>query len=226
MTCAAKLLAYCVAEDHGYPLPTTGVRGAPVRTMIAQSLACVYSPLIPPQEFGREDALSFHSVLKMIFDRQAIIPFRFPTLLQNEVDLQAHLSQKAVVYTHDLKRLRDLVQMELRFTVDKVRSKGATSGTEYLQSKQQRSRTLQSSSQRARAALGELLVEWKERPTDQGLRCYALVKRADSAAVNQRVEAAQIAGAATVLFSGPWPATEFLHDEASKSDSGGDGSRD
>ena len=212
MTCAAKLLAYCVIEDLGCPLPATGVRGAPVREMAADSLICVYSPLIPPQEFDREDALGFHSVLKTIFERQAIIPFRFPTLLQNEVDLQAHLSNKAAEYSDDLKRLRDLVQVELRFTADKGKPKDATSGTEYLRNKQQLSRALQAISLEARAALGDLVVDWKVRPSDQGLRCYALVKRADSGAVRQRVEDTRIAGPATVLFSGPWPATEFFHE--------------
>ena len=180
--------------------------------MTADSLSCAYSPLIPPQEFDREDALSFHSVVKTAFERQAIIPFRFPTLLQNEADLQAQLREKSIAYVDDLKRLRDLVQVELRFAVDHARPKTAKSGTEYLQNKQQFSRALRSASQEARAALGDLVVEWKERPTDQGLRCYALVKRADNGAVRQRVEGTRIAGPAKVLFSGPWPATEFLHD--------------
>jgi gas vesicle protein GvpL/GvpF len=212
VTCAAKLLAYCVVQDPGPPLPATGVRGAPIRTVTMGTLCCVYSPLIPPQEFSREDALSFHSVLKTAFEHASIIPFRFPTIIQNEEELRTHLREKSPIYLKDLKRLRDLVQMELRFTADQATSKAAKTGTEYLQNKQQLSRKLQSSSQEARAVLGDLVVEWKERPTDQGLRCYALIKRKDIATARASVEAARFNGPATIMLSGPWPATEFLHE--------------
>ena len=211
MTCAAKLLAYCVAEDAAISLPATGVRGAPVRVANIGGISCVYSPLVPPQEFDRDDALRFHSVLKVPFEQQAIIPFRFPTLLQNEADLQAHMREKSALYREDLKKLRDSVQMELRITANQTQLK-PNSGTEYLRSKQELSRTLQSAAGVARVALGDLVAEWKERPSDQGLRCYALLKRADIATARQRVEAAPISASATMILSGPWPATEFLHE--------------
>ena len=211
MTCAAKLLAYCVT-DAPAALPATGVRGSPVRTMILESLNCIYSPLIPPQEFDRDDALKFHSVLNSVFAQHAVIPFRFPTLLQNEADLQNHLREKQTTYLQDLQRLVGLVQMEVRFQSDQEKSKPARSGTEYLQSKQATSRGLESLAQQARAAVGDMVVDWKERLTDQGLRCYALVKRQQVADFKQRLQATKLASPKPAIVSGPWPATEFLHD--------------
>jgi hypothetical protein len=211
VTCAAKLLAYCVT-DAPARLPEIGVRGAPVRTMILESLSCIYSPLIPPQEFDRDDALKFHSVLNAAFENHAVIPFRFPTLLQNEADLQDHLREKHQTYLQDLRRLADLVQMEIRFAPNKEKPKSSQSGTEYLQSKQAIVRALESLTQQARAALGDTVLEWKERSTDQGLRCYALVKREQVADFKQRLQATKFAAPKPAIVSGPWPATEFLHD--------------
>jgi hypothetical protein len=208
MSCAIKLLAYCVISSQDQ-VATEGVRGAPVRSMNFETLRCIYSPLIPPQEFNQDDALRFHTVLNAVFQQQAIIPFRFPTLLQNETDLRAHLHEKFSVYSADLQRLADMVQMELRIAVKEERA-AAKSGTEYLRSKQQQARSLQSLSQAAQALVESLVVQWKERPTDQGLRCYALVKRAEVPAFRQKLTGAEFSGSTKVLISGPWPATEFL----------------
>jgi hypothetical protein len=179
--------------------------------MSVDALWCAYSPLVPPQEFSREDALSFHSVLKAAFEQQGIIPFRFPTLLQNETDLRSHLREKYAVYLADLERLKDTVQMELRIST-KPEVASAPTGTEYLRSKQQQSRTLQADSQKARTALGDLVLEWKERPAEQSLRCYALVRRSDLPGFRQRLASVQPGGSSAFFVSGPWPATEFLHD--------------
>jgi hypothetical protein len=211
VTCAAKLLAYCVT-DAAATVPATGVRGAPVRTINMESLNCIYSPLIPPQEFDSDDALKFHSVLNSAFEQYAIIPFRFPTLLQNETDLQNHLREKQARYLEDLRQLADLVQMEIRFRLEEKKSNSPRSGTEYLQNKQAISGELQSLAQQARAALGDMVVDWKERPTDQGLRCYALIKRQQVSDLRQRLQATRFATPKPAIVSGPWPATEFLHD--------------
>ena len=66
--------------------------------------------------------------------------------------------------------------------------------------------------QQARAELGDMVVDWKERPTDQGLRCYALIKRQQVSDFQQRMQATKLASPKPAIVSGPWPATEFLHD--------------
>jgi len=211
VSCATKLLAYCVTLDSEPTIPATGVIGAPVRTLQFQNLTCIYSPLIPPQEFSQEDVLRFYAVLKSVFDQQAVIPFRFPTILQNETDLQGHLRAKYDAYSSDLQRLKDAVQMELRITT-KPEPVSGPSGTDYLRAKQQSLRTLEAVSQQAKGELSDFILEWKERPTESGLRCYALVRRSEVAKVRRRLDESNVAGSAKLLLSGPWPATEFLHD--------------
>jgi hypothetical protein len=211
MSCAIKLLAYYVIQNPKYQPGVEGVRGAPVQSLNVDSLTCVYSPLIPPQQFERDDAIRFHAVLNAAFQQQAIIPFRFPTILQNEVDLQSHLREKLSVYSSDLQRLADMVQMELRMNLKQEPASGK-SGTDYLRAKQQRSQSLQSSSQAARALLESLVNDWRERPTDHGLRCYALVRRIDVEAFRQKLTATEGSGSSRTIVSGPWPATEFFHE--------------
>jgi len=71
VSCAIKLLAYCVTHDSAPRSRSTGVGGAPVQAMNVDTLWCTYSPLIlPPQEFSREDALTFHSVLKAALSKK------------------------------------------------------------------------------------------------------------------------------------------------------------
>lgn len=210
MSCSIKVLAYCVTHNAMPRLPATGVRGAPVHTINEDTLWCAYSPLIPPQEFTREDALSFHPVLKAAFNQQSIIPFRFPTILQNEAELREHLRTKRDFYSGELERLKDAVQMEVRIA-GKHEVASASTGTEYLLSKQQHGRALQADVEKARAALGDLVLQWKERPADQGLRCYALIKRDAVASFRQILETA-FSSPSAIFMSGPWPATEFLHE--------------
>ena len=211
MSCAVKLLAYYVVQNPKYQPGVEGIRGAPVRSLNIDSLTCVYSPLVPPQQFERDDALRFHAVVNAAFQQQAIIPFRFPTILQNELDLQNHLREKLSVYSGDLQRMADMVQMELRVTAPQE-SAAAKSGTQYLRAKQQRSQSLQSTLQAARARLESLVADWKERPTDQGLRCYALVRRTDIEAFRQKLTDTVYTGSNSMIVSGPWPATEFMHE--------------
>ena len=210
MSCAIKLLAYYVVQNPKYQPSVEGVRGAPVLSVNVDGLTCVYSSLIPPQEFERDDALRFHALLDAAFQQQAIIPFRFPTILQNEIDLQNHLREKVSVYSADLHRLADMVQMELRINT-KPESTSPKSGTDYLQSKLQEQQAVHSASKAARALVEPLVEEWKERPTDRGLRCYALVRRTNIEAFRQKFTQ-EFGGPVPPRVSGPWPATEFLHE--------------
>jgi hypothetical protein len=121
------------------------------------------------------------------------------------------LRAKYDFYSLELARLKDAVQMELRISgTSEVAT--APTGTEYLRSKQEQSRTLQADSEKARTALGDLVLEWKERPADKGVRCYALVRRSDVANFRQKLASAQLGASSAIFSSGPWPATEFLHD--------------
>src|SRR4051812_19555345 len=136
------LLAYCVLESAKIPVEILGIDDQPVRSVAAQNLVALYSAFPNSRSLTQEDALRFHAVLKSVFEKQAIIPFRFPTFLDGEVAFRDHLDEKHSQYAADLARLRDFVQMELRISSAQQEIPRA-SGKQYLDAKLQQARALQ-----------------------------------------------------------------------------------
>lgn len=211
MTPPGKLLAYCVFESSENSFQAAGVDDQPVRRLDFQDLVALYSDFSSGRGLNQEDALRFHSVLKSVFDKQGIIPFRFPTFLDSEAALRDVLRENYARYLADLSRLRDFVQMELRISLEQQKENRA-SGKDYLESKREHARILQRALQAVRDSAGELISGLKDRPGDQGIRIYALTKRAEVALFRERIHGMNLPAALRILVSGPWPPTEFLHE--------------
>jgi hypothetical protein len=145
-----------------------------------------------------------------IFAQAAVIPFRFPTTLESEQELRTFLAAGAAGYLEALARLRDLIQMELRISVAPAASSSPSSGREYLQAREARARALADGAAAARAASRQLLQDWRARESRSGLRCYALVRRANVGEFEDLMRALVPPQGVTMVVSGPWPATEFL----------------
>jgi hypothetical protein len=210
VTSASKLLLYCVAERSPLETDTPGLDDKPVQRLDFQDIFILSSSFPIARTLSQDDALRFHAVLRSVFDHQAIIPFRFPTLMEG-AELRSHLRENHAKYSADLARLRDFVQMELRLSGQSEES-AAKSGKEYLEGRLQRSRRLREAAQAIREVTSDLVSECKEQATDQGLRLFALTRRKDISAFRERIHKTKLSEALTILVSGPWPATEFLHD--------------
>jgi gas vesicle protein GvpL/GvpF len=211
MTSPGALLAYCVLESAKFPVNIPGVDDQPVRTIGAHNLVALYSAFPNSRKLNQEDALRFHAVLKSVFDKLAIIPFRFPTFLDDEAALRNHLEAKNSQYAADLARLRDFVQMELRVSTSNQETPRA-SGKQYLEAKVEQARALQEAVGAIRESAGDLISHHKERATEQGIRLFVLTKRSDIAVFREQVQSIRSPAALRILVSGPWPATEFLHE--------------
>jgi hypothetical protein len=211
MTSPGALLAYCVLKSARIPVDILGVDDQPVRTIAVQNLVALYSAFPNSRSLTQEDALRFHAVLKSVFDTQAIIPFRFPTFLDDEAALRNHLEAKDSQYAADLARLRDFVQMELRIS-NSQQEVSRASGKQYLEAKLEQARGLQEAVGAIRDSAGDVISDSKERATEQGIRLFALTKRSDIAVFRERVQSITTPPALRILISGPWPATEFLHE--------------
>jgi hypothetical protein len=57
-----------------------------------------------------------------------------------------------------------------------------------------------------------LSPDTKERQTDQNVRLFFLTKRPNAAAFRERILKSPPSSGFTIAVSGPWPATEFLHE--------------
>jgi Gas vesicle synthesis protein GvpL/GvpF len=210
------LLAYCIMEASAtIEMPASGVAAAKVEELQEFGLRCCFSRFESREHLSRipavESAYGFHQVLQALFRQAAIIPFRFPTLLENVDELRQHLREHAPQYIEALSRLRHMAQMEIHIGANQAAEKASqpASGREYLQQRQARAAELKATAEKLNQATRSWVVEWRERQTDGGMRCYALLPRDAVASFQQAAQALSQSLPGTRL-SGPWPPAEFL----------------
>ena len=208
------LLVYCISETEAPP-PKDGVRGrAVVREAIA-GMQCYFTEFPAGlAKLTKEDALAFHHVITAIFARVAVIPFRFPTMLEGKGELEVYLETEGHDLLESLQRLREFVQMELRLTVGEANAATAGSGKEYLERRKHSHDDLLDLSDSVHELLEEDVRGWHTREYQNGLRCYALVARDHIAEFKHKCERLKLEGGVKSAVSGPWPPSEFLHDAA------------
>ena len=212
------LLAYCIAEvEEAAGVATTFAEG--LQSKDIDGLRVFFSPYeareIPTAEIEKR-ALEFHRQVKAIFTTMGVIPFRFPTLIEDEAKLQEHIEENAARYRTGLKRTQGMVQMDVRVGVtepEPAQSPASRSGAEYLKEKADSARKLESAITAVREAAADVVVEWKRRQEKQGLRGFLLVPRDKVEAFKQRASSARLGPGLRVMVSGPWPATEFLEEQ-------------
>ena len=212
------LLAYCVNEAKlTVTVPPIGVGGEAITTIVDGGLRCFVSMFTAAPSGTKsmqESVLSFHGVLQHIFSQSAIIPFRYPTTVEDEAALVAFLNEHASDYEESLIRLRDKVQMEIRASW-KAESRPtlpagqAQSGAEYLRAKQAQHSKFAALSAGLRTQAQCWIADWQERPSADGLRMFALVRRSEVAEFKRALDV-PVNPDFLVRVSGPWPATEFL----------------
>jgi hypothetical protein len=218
------ILAYCIVDPNArLDISQTGVAGSAVESIQRAGLQCVLSRLDSDRVAGlsgRDAVLSFHRVLQDIFRQTAIIPFRFPTTIQEEPELLRFLDEHADGYRESLTRIRDLVQMEIRIAwtpTDHHISVHSATGTDYLRLKQQRQARLTTVAESLRSAVNLLLTDWRERGSRDGSRLFALIDRSAVNRFQDQLAALKIDPEILVRVSGPWPATEFIQGDNGRS---------
>jgi len=213
------LLPYCVAETDAPGLKDlkvpAGFRGAAVETAEHAGLRCFVSEVgEPPEKFTREDALAFHRVVRAVFSHAAVIPFRFPTFIPNEDELDAFLDPHAAEFREELQRLREFVQMEVHLNLPQAAAEAkkppeGQSGADYLHERAEERAAMTKDIERAKAAVGEAAHGWRLRETGHGWRAVALVARADVEEFRARAEKIH-EPKYKIVITGPWPAVEFM----------------
>lgn len=187
------------------------MRQEAVLELTYNGLRCFYSVFTKRLErFNQEDALRFYATVQAVFEQVAVIPFRFPTVLESEEQLKKFLNEKALDYAAALNKLRDMVQMELRISPAESTAVPSTSGADYMAQRLKHKRSLESAADEARAAVPGICVNWLQQETREGLRCYALVTRGNVPQFEQRMTSLDTGNEVRMLVTGPWPATEFI----------------
>jgi hypothetical protein len=209
------VLVYCIAEQQSrLDLPSEGVDGAPVHAVDIDPLRCFVSALGArmPYDPVPEMVKQFNRVLQRIFSQTAIIPFRFPTIIETEDVLRQFVEPRAAEYVNALHRLRNKVQLDVRITLapSGAPEGPAQSGKSYLQERQARYGEVQSTLERFRSASGSLAESWVERDTPAGIRGFALVDRSSLDAFLDRIAGVLTPAGVSARVTGPWPPSEFV----------------
>lgn len=202
------------AELQVAPSPH-GVQGATVEQICDSGLCCFFSQierLASEPAAVKASALQFHHVVSSVFTHAAVIPFRFPTLVADANELTSHLREHAAEYRHALGRLYGMVQMEVRISVT-APDANRESGAQYLRSRQGRHAQLREAASNVRNATQSAVGDWRERETNQGWRCYALVARSQLAKFQEVIRSVEAPDGLQITVTGPWPATEFIKAE-------------
>jgi len=206
------LLVYCITESETQP-PAEGVRGRPVEREPIAGMQCYFSQFPEPlTKLTKEDALAFHHVITAIFARTAVIPFRFPTMLEGKGELEVYMETEGHDLLESLQRLREFVQMEVRLTMGDAHPGSPASGTEYLEDRRQAREDLLLLSDSVHDLLEDDVRSWHTREFQHGLRCYALVPRHRVAEFRHKCQRLKLEGGVKAAVSGPWPPSEFLHE--------------
>jgi hypothetical protein len=211
-----SVLVYCVAEASA-PLPSTGtgVRGLPVVRVAHSGLAVFISRDSSSDAWtrplARESVLEFHQVLRQLFLAVSILPFRFPTILSGDQELEAHMESASERYKHLLEKYRTSVQMEvLVHALDKPDALATASGTEYLRTRRSQRKEWNQIVDGLESVAGSAVIEWRVRSLPQGVCWFARLERHSVDQFNAAMKTWKLPAGHVARVSGPWPVTEFF----------------
>lgn len=213
-----QYLLYCITrDDKSIEVLGSGVAGFSVEQLASSDLRCFFSRVENCKDLEgktRETALQFHRSIQHIFQQTQVIPFRFPTLVDDSSHISNYLQQNAQKYASSLIRLRNMVQMEIRIEhrsaiVHDVTT-GGRSGAEYLRSRQARQNRLSELAEIFQKAAAAITTEWRVRSSADKIRCFVLIDRSLISQFEQMLARVGVSGDVAVRVTGPWPPTEFI----------------
>ncbi len=209
------LLLYCVAAASSHVEPAIkGVADLAIRHREASCLCAFYSSSETADPWLRlplhDAALQFHRVLMQFFRSAIIVPFRFPTVLEDEQSLLEHLEAHAVEYNAFLGKFANKVQMDIRVTAAEPDNSDQATGGGFLREKQKRQHALDRAGAELQTHSKKTTEGWIRHDTKDGFRAFAVVDRSRVAAFKQEIAAAQVPEGLRVRISGPWPVSAFL----------------
>ena len=163
----------------------------------------------------RDSATQFNFVLNNLFRQCAIVPLRFPTLVENAAALVQEIELRAGEFSSCLQRFRGKAQMDVKVIANPSRTPDS-SGAEYLQARQQRQHELKSFGVEMQAVCRSIVEQWRRRPIANGIRFSALLNRGSVEDFRKALAQMVLPPNLAARVSGPWPVAEFL--EAANAD--------
>jgi hypothetical protein len=207
------VLLYCISKrDAAIPTSLTGVAGSPVvREEIGRLAAFISrspdSGTWLKQEV-RTSAGQFHAVLKQVFRSVAIIPFRFPTIFDDDAQLNQQLGERSQEYESLLTKFSGVVQMEI--SISGTRKREQVSGSEYLRNARESSRTAETCAENIKKLVSPIVHDWRNSSSGYSIRLFALIDRQQVTGFESKMAHITVPTGLQVRVSGPWPVAQFI----------------
>ena len=212
-------LLYCVTRPNQAVKVAAAVCDGAVQSRAILGVQVYWSEIADSEEcLGtaeslKKAALQFHQVLREILAVATPIPFRFPTLLENEEGMEQHLAAEQELYRAALERIGDAVQYEVvgSWAADE-QTDWATpvSGREYLKRRSQAEGRISAIDSKLKSVTAESVREWRARQERKSHRWFALVPRESRDRFVASLRSAGQSEGVRLRLSGPWPPAEFI----------------
>jgi hypothetical protein len=212
-------LLYCVTQPNQTVNVTAGVCNGAVQSREMLGARVYWSDIVDADEcLGsteslKEAAVQFHQVVRQILEKATPIPFRFPTLLENEATMEEHLATEQELYLAALKRIGDAVQYEVvgSWAADEQTDLATpVSGREYLERRSQATGRIAAIDSKLKSVTGDTVREWRARQERKSHRWFALVPRESRDRFIASLRSAGASKGVRLRLSGPWPPAEFV----------------
>jgi hypothetical protein len=116
-----KYLLYCIFAKPGdrvVSLPA-GLKHPHVLVIEKQGLCAAFSQISPAEAaWDTSDIMTYHKIIESFFDQVTLVPFRFGTLLDEQVDIERLLEIRCAHYREILHKLKDCVEVGIRALFD------------------------------------------------------------------------------------------------------------
>lgn len=223
------LLLYCVTPESAAETPVSGVGGVAVRSRTENGLRFFYSDVVGQATTSPDvvaAAQQVHAVVRDIFSRSAVLPFRYPTTLKDEDEFVRLASERGAKFLDFLKRMGGKVQMDVRLSItsgtsdetlhrspktgERVGQPGT--GRAYLEARGRRQALLSAAAEKCRQAATS--AEWRNQQQGENIRCQALIPRVEVVSFSERMRALELPDGVKAAVSGPWPPAGFWDDDS------------
>jgi uncharacterized iron-regulated membrane protein len=102
------------------------------------------------------------------------------------------------------------MEIRLQFPAAPATPDNSSGGAAYLRARAARARQVEQAIALCRAAIPEEVVDWRQRESSHGVRCFLLMRRDVVGQFQQKINHVQLPEGWNAAVSGPWPPTEFF----------------
>ena len=220
-----KLLVYGIVSSAACDIDLPeAISGRKVRLSRADDLAAAVSEVPDAPSIKAEEAMAFAAVVEWFHERcRALIPVRFPCVLDGQEQIVDVLRRNAEAYRRMLVELEQTCEIGLRLMREvgpqefSGRDSSVTSGTAWLEARRDHYRQsalnqseLERIENELKSRFAGMYLRTSRESTPEMQSMYFLVSREQAESFLERAAHTHLPGN-KILVSGPWPPYNFVN---------------